>query len=117
LHLSVKDDKIVVYLINDRPVASHWQTLSHCWLLEEQEQVQNYNKKFILMRNSAIQCLMYLITLKMLQNIKKKRINDKLIQIKLTSLKTGRLASPGPSISSTNKTNYHDIADILLKMA
>jgi hypothetical protein len=31
-------------------------------LLEEQEQVQNYNKKLILMRNSAIQCfVVYLI--------------------------------------------------------
>ena len=54
---------------NHQPVASHWQTLSHNGLLEEQEQVQNYNKKFILMINSAIQCLMYLVTLKMLQNI------------------------------------------------
>ena len=36
-----------------------------------------------LMRISEIQCLMYLVTLKMLQNINK-RINDKLIQVKLT---------------------------------
>jgi hypothetical protein len=49
------------------------------------EQKQHYNKKLKLIQNSAIQSLMYLVTLKMLQNKQnKKRINDKLIQVKLT---------------------------------
>ena len=30
---------------------------------------------------------------------------------------TGRWFSPGPSVSSTNKTDRHDIAEILLKVA
>ena len=30
---------------------------------------------------------------------------------------TGRLFSPGPPVSSTNKTDRHDIAEILLKVA
>jgi hypothetical protein len=30
---------------------------------------------------------------------------------------TGWWFSPGPPISSTNKTNHHDIAEILLKVA
>ena len=32
-------------------------------------------------------------------------------------LDTGRWFSPGPSVSSTNKTDSHDIAEILLKVA
>ena len=31
-------------------------------------------------------------------------------------LATGRWFSPGTSVSSTNKTDYHDITEILLKM-
>ena len=31
--------------------------------------------------------------------------------------KTGRWFSPGPPVSSTNKTNRHDINEILLKVA
>jgi hypothetical protein len=33
------------------------------------------------------------------------------------SLVTGRWFSPGTSVSSNNKTNRHDIIEILLKMA
>jgi uncharacterized protein involved in type VI secretion and phage assembly len=33
------------------------------------------------------------------------------------SLATGRWFSPGPPVSSTNKTDRHDIAEILLKVA
>jgi len=32
-------------------------------------------------------------------------------------LATSRWFSPGPSVSSTNKTDHHDITDILLKVA
>ena len=32
-------------------------------------------------------------------------------------LATGRWFSPGPPVSSTNKTDHHDITEILLKMA
>ena len=32
-------------------------------------------------------------------------------------LATGRWFSPGPSVSSTNKSNCHDITEILLKVA
>ena len=32
-------------------------------------------------------------------------------------LATGRWFSPGPPVSSTNKTDYHDITEILLKVA
>jgi hypothetical protein len=30
---------------------------------------------------------------------------------------TGQWFSPGPSVSSTNKTDHHDITEILLKVA
>jgi hypothetical protein len=33
------------------------------------------------------------------------------------SLATGRWFSPGPPVSSTNKTDRHDIPEILLKVA
>ena len=32
-------------------------------------------------------------------------------------LDTGQLFSPGPPISSTNKTDHHDMTEILLKVA
>ena len=32
-------------------------------------------------------------------------------------LATGQWLSPGPSVSSTNKTDHHDITEILLKVA
>jgi hypothetical protein len=32
------------------------------------------------------------------------------------SLATGRWFSPGPPVSSTNKTDHHDITEILLKV-
>ena len=37
--------------------------------------------------------------------------------LSVTSLVTGRWFSPGPPVSSTNKTDCHDIAEILLKVA
>jgi hypothetical protein len=33
------------------------------------------------------------------------------------SLATGRWFSPGPPVSSINKTDHHDITEILLKVA
>jgi hypothetical protein len=30
---------------------------------------------------------------------------------------TGRWLSPGPPVSSTNKTDHHDLTEILLKVA
>ena len=35
----------------------------------------------------------------------------------ISDLPTGRWFSPGPSVSSTNKTDRHDITEILLKVA
>jgi len=37
--------------------------------------------------------------------------------IKFVSEATGQWFSPSPSVSSTNKTNHHDITEILLKVA
>jgi hypothetical protein len=67
--LSQISDKLY-YIMDWLFIARRLHQICHAFL--GQEHVQNYNKKLKLMRNSAIQCLMYLVTLKMLQNIYKK---------------------------------------------
>jgi hypothetical protein len=44
------------------------------------------------------------------------KFNDDDFSTILTNL-TGRWFSPGPPVSSTNKTDCHDITEILLKLA
>ena len=44
-------------------------------------------------------------------------IQHYVIQFVSNLRQTGRWFSPGPSVSSTNKTDHHDINEILLKVA
>jgi pilus assembly protein TadC len=52
-----------------------------------------------------------------LYTYKKKRLETALLLIKLITTCDRSGLSPGTAVSSTNKTDRHDIAEILLKVA
>jgi hypothetical protein len=89
---------------NHRPVASHWQPLSHNVVHLALFKIRTHNSgdRHWLHRKNY-----HTITVTTVD----------LDQIKSYAYITGRWFSPGPPVSSTNKTDRHDITEILLKVA
>jgi hypothetical protein len=91
--------------ISSRPWSNMWEWLSWSWWYDSW--IYNF------LSNQCLSPLKFWVRTPSWRGVLDTTLRDKVWQW----LATGQWFSPGTPVSSTNKTNHHDITEILLKVA